>query len=396
MAMAVRATVGEFDHQKESWLSYTERLEQYFLANVIDDEGKRKANLLSMCGPETYQLIRNLVAPDKAASRSYDELVRLVQEHHQPKPSVILQRFQFHTAVRNEGQSFAAFVARLRQLSEHCEFGDTLNAMLRDRLVCGCSSDQLQRQLLAKPPTLSFDEVYKAALSFEAAAKNAKHIQSSANSSTSHFPTSGVHALRSGKGGGTKSCYRCGENHDSATCRFKDAECRHCRKVGHIAKVCRSKLKQPQKLKPKEKSFTGKKTAPGGKLKAVLDNHTRLFKAELGCVQGTKARIYMDATAKPRFCAARSVPFAFREKVQEELNRLEWNGIIQAVQHSDWAAPIVPVLKRDGTVCICGDYKLTVNKAARLDSYPIPRIEDLLSMDLAHVYNQVQLDEDSR
>ena len=73
---------------------------------------------------------------------------------------------------------------------------------------------------------------------------------------------------------------------------------------------------------------------------------------------------------------------------------------------SDWAAPIVPVLKKDGSVRIWGDYKLTVNQTAKLETYPLPKIEDLLAslaggkaftkLDLAHVYQQVELDEDSR
>ena len=80
--------------------------------------------------------------------------------------------------------------------------------------------------------------------------------------------------------------------------------------------------------------------------------------------------------------------------------------MIEPVQFSDWAAPIVPVLKRDGSVRACGDYKVTVNQAARLDTYPLPRIDDLFAslsggktftkLDLAHAYQQVPLDEESK
>lgn len=80
--------------------------------------------------------------------------------------------------------------------------------------------------------------------------------------------------------------------------------------------------------------------------------------------------------------------------------------MIEPVQFSDWAAPVVPVIKGDGSVRICGDYKVTVNKAAKLDRYPFPRIKDLFAslsggkeftkLDLSHAYQQVQLDEASR
>ena len=64
------------------------------------------------------------------------------------------------------------------------------------------------------------------------------------------------------------------------------------------------------------------------------------------------------------------------------------------------------MMKNDGGVRICGDFKSTVNRAARLDKYPIPRIEDLfaslaggktfLKLDLSHAYLQIALDETSQ
>ena len=80
--------------------------------------------------------------------------------------------------------------------------------------------------------------------------------------------------------------------------------------------------------------------------------------------------------------------------------------MIAPVQLSDWAALVVPVIKEDENVCLCGDYIVTVNKAAKIDHYPIPKIDDLFAslsggekftkLDLSHAYMQVQLDETSR
>ena len=74
--------------------------------------------------------------------------------------------------------------------------------------------------------------------------------------------------------------------------------------------------------------------------------------------------------------------------------------------HSEWAAPIVPILKGDGSIRLCGDYKVTVNPVLNVDTYPLPRIEDLFAalsgckvfskLDLKHAYLQVPLDEDSK
>ena len=107
-----------------------------------------------------------------------------------------------------------------------------------------------------------------------------------------------------------------------------------------------------------------------------------------------------------KFYKPRSVPFAMRNLVEKELERLQMQGIIEPVKFSDWAAPIVPVLKKDGGIRICGDYKLTVNRAAKIDTYPLPCIDDLFAalaggkgfskLDLAHAYQQVPLEETAR
>ena len=65
--------------------------------------------------------------------------------------------------------------------------------------------------------------------------------------------------------------------------------------------------------------------------------------------------------------------------MEKELERLEKLGVIEAIQFSEWAAPVVPVVKGDGSIRLCGDYKLTVNRVANLECYPLPRIDDLLA-----------------
>ena len=64
--------------------------------------------------------------------------------------------------------------------------------------------------------------------------------------------------------------------------------------------------------------------------------------------------------------------------MEQELEQLVLIAIIEPVEFSEWATPIVAVVKQDGSVRICGDYRLTVNLAAKLDTYPLPCINDLL------------------
>ena len=93
--------------------------------------------------------------------------------------------------------------------------------------------------------------------------------------------------------------------------------------------------------------------------------------------------------------------------VEKELDNFISQGIIEPIAFSEWAAPIVPVLKADKTsVRICGDFKLTVNRVAKLDRYPIPKVYDLFSslavgryftkLDLSQAYLQIGLDDQSK
>lgn len=63
----------------------------------------------------------------------------------------------------------------------------------------------------------------------------------------------------------------------------------------------------------------------------------------------------------------------------KELECLQALRVIRPVWFSDWATPIVPVMKGWGRLRICGDYKVTMNQAAKLEKYPIPWIEELFA-----------------
>ena len=110
--MATHGKIDEFDPSHEAWATYVERLEFYFIANGIEDPEKKQALLLTVSGPATYKLIQNLLAPKKPPEKSYDELVALVKSHYTPKPSVIMQRFQFHSRTQKPGETVVSLSGR--------------------------------------------------------------------------------------------------------------------------------------------------------------------------------------------------------------------------------------------------------------------------------------------
>ncbi|CAC5423249.1 Uncharacterized protein K02A2.6 [Mytilus coruscus] len=98
--------------------------------------------------------------------------------------------------------------------------------------------------------------------------------------------------------------------------------------------------------------------------------------------------------------------YALRPKVEQELDRLEEEGIIIKVSTSEWATPIVPVVKKSGGVRICGDFKVTINQQLQVDQYPLPRIDDIFAplsggekfskIDLRQAYLQLEMNEESK
>ena len=89
MAVFTFGDIGEFDSSADDWNSYTESLEQYLMANAVGTLEKKRAVLLSSVGASTYKLIRNLTSPHPPGSRTYKEIIDLVRDHFNPKPSVI-------------------------------------------------------------------------------------------------------------------------------------------------------------------------------------------------------------------------------------------------------------------------------------------------------------------
>uniref|UniRef100_A0A8C6WZ84 ribonuclease H n=1 Tax=Neogobius melanostomus TaxID=47308 RepID=A0A8C6WZ84_9GOBI len=506
----------------------------FFAANEIAEEDKKRSILLSVCGAKTYKLIRNLATPLKPGDISYADLVKLVGDLHNPKPSVIVQRFKFHSHFRKSGQSVANFVAELRQLSEHCEFGAVLDDMLRDRLVCGINEDAIQRRLLGEATPLTFKRALEISQGMEMAASNAKDIQ---KGQAGAQPITVHHVKReTSKSDKQVECFRCGGAHYANDCKFKDAVCHGCNKKGHLQKKCRGAKDKPKAKKWKARqtqaathhvgetgeeegcsfdmfgvetdeeptlpyyatvtvngkevkfeidsgatasvireetyrrtwgsmppslcpsklklrTYTGQPIPHLGVLQVnmvvggqraegrlvvakgsgpsllgrdwlrkiklnwhevkythttedILQRYSDVFRNELGTLKGVTVKLHVDPSATPRFFKPRVVPYAMKGKVEEELARLQEKGIIEPVQFSRWAAPIVPVMKLDETVRICGDYKLTVNQVSKLEEYPLPRVEDLFAtlaggklftkLDMSHAYQQLLLDEESK
>ena len=542
-----------FDADQEEWPQYVERLEQFFVANDIVGDGKaekRRATFLSVIGPAPYKLLRSLLSPVKPTEKTFEQLVAVLTEHYNPQPSEVMQRFRFNSRSRKAGETVAAYVADLRRLAEYCNYGTTLDKMLRDRLVWGINDDKTQAKFLQEKD-LDFERALTIARGFETADKNLKEMKAP-TAEPAKVKEEPVHKVFGKKrtaataptatGESGVICHRCGiAGHKATTCRFRDRVCHKCKKKGHLARVCRSASaksapskknasqagSQPVRQVDEESDSSSDDFAyavgtvrqghsgrvppikvqimiddcsvpmeidtgaavslmaeamyhklwPGRGLSAsnirlqtyskepikvvgtvdvqvsyenqsavlplvvvkgegptlfgrnwlekiklnwhsihytltpglqeVLSKYADVFKEGLGTFSNYEAKIEVEADATPKFCKARTVPYAMHQKVGEEIDRLVSEGTLEPVDHSDWAAPVVAVLKSDKkSVRLCGDFRMTVNPVSKLNRYPIPKVEDLFAtleggatftkLDLSQAYLQLKLDPESR
>lgn len=97
----------------------------------------------------------------------------------------------------------------------------------------------------------------------------------------------------------------------------------------------------------------------------------------LGTLKGVKADARVLGGARPILCRPYPILFVLQDLVAQELQWLERDRILSAVRTSEWADPRALALKKDGTIRICGDSKLTVNQVATTEVYPVPRLEEM-------------------
>lgn len=238
--MAIIGTLAAFDAKTQTWEEYCEILDQYFEANDINNADRQRAILISVVGASTYSLMRNLLSPEKPKEKTYNQLVTLIKNHFDPKPSEIVQRYKFDSRQHRPSESVTDYVAELRRLAQDCNCGDTLPHMLRDRIVCGTNDDWIQRRLLSEVD-LTFEKVLSVAIAMETANKNAQHLQNPGTTAKC-FKMKKCPLETPVSPDTTGECYRCkGTKHTAKDCKFKHEKCHCCGKVGHISRACRNR-----------------------------------------------------------------------------------------------------------------------------------------------------------
>lgn len=135
----------------------------------------------------------------------------------------------------------------------------------------------------------------------------------------------------------------------------------------------------------------------------LLNEYDHLFHG-IGCLPG-KYDIKVDHSVKPEVAPPRRIPHTLKDKVLEELKRMESMKIISKVETpTRWVSPIVVVKKPSGKVRICIDPR-ELNKSILREHKPLKTVEEdaanlkkakhFTTMDAALGFYQIQLTEES-
>ncbi|XP_029156135.1 uncharacterized protein K02A2.6-like [Nylanderia fulva] len=137
----------------------------------------------------------------------------------------------------------------------------------------------------------------------------------------------------------------------------------------------------------------------------MLERYRDLKSDEWAKITGVQAKLRLSPKATPIFLKARPVPFKLITLLDKELEELSRVGVLTKIENSEWATPIVPILKSNGRIRICGDYKATVNPKLIVDEHPLPTINEIFAklaggikfskIDLRQAYLQMEVDSKS-
>jgi hypothetical protein len=157
-------------------------------------------------------------------------------------------RFKFFSHIQEEGQTIDDYVTELKTLSQHCEFGELKDSLIRDKIVIGVNDIKLRERLL-KNLDLSLETAIQICRAAEEVKKQSKEIQSNTASAT-HVdfvrrkfesrpnPQRNYEVSPRNQ---SKTCNYCGNYHDYGKCPAYGKTCKRCQKKNHFESVCKTR-----------------------------------------------------------------------------------------------------------------------------------------------------------
>ncbi|XP_023247110.1 uncharacterized protein LOC111643461 [Copidosoma floridanum] len=322
-----------------------------------------------------YDVIAKVCKPHKPGAKSYDEIIELVKKHLKPQASHLVNCSNFRQRVQKDNTSISDYVAELKDLANDCKF-DNLEDQVLDQLISGLKNKSVVAELLKiDEPTLKV--ALKKSLATDAANKGAEKLQEASKAD-------------SGEAEITDSIEAGVENKDSNI---------NIRADKHHQEQCRG-------LRRNQLHIQGIRRIAIVVADITLMNHDESLYESVGMLKRVKEEANGNTIWTDVYVTKSKGPaiIALKKDVENEIDRLV--GQLVPVDNSEWATPIVPILKPNGKLRMCADFKVTVNPQLVTMRYPAPNFDHAIAklqgrakytkIDCADAYLQVPVDEESQ
>ena len=274
-----------FDAQKEKFVNYIERFENYINLKGITGRAMKAQFLSNSIGSGIYNNLAPYLGPNKTVKElNYEELITNLKQMLVPLRSVVISQHYFLNEVQKNGQSLAEYVASLQSNLADCYFDtkclecgkqvSVSSLFLRAQFIRGLQEPWIREKLLQSRLT-EFEEIVEKAISWEAARLESHEFTKQNQTSESSLDTAPVrqqsrvhqrlsHSRRYSAVPKTPSrlnsqrsridykkirisglcLHGARNNHSTSDCRIPRniLKCKSCSKEGYIDRVCISSL----------------------------------------------------------------------------------------------------------------------------------------------------------
>ena len=237
----------------EKWRCWRQAMELYLNLSIPDKSDKEKCAVFLYVIGSTGRDIYNSMVFGNDEKDKINVLFKKFEDYCKPKQNIAVERYKFNMRLQDKSETIDQFVTALRLLAKECNFKELHDELIRDRIVCGITSDRVKERLL-REQDLTLDKAIHICRAEEVSKKQMKCISEEAVTD----PV--VHAMKhskrkyvektttQNKTGSQKqsvpgNCHNCGTVHPKRKCPAYGKKCLNCGKFNHFAKWCRSRKK---------------------------------------------------------------------------------------------------------------------------------------------------------
>ncbi|KAK7096845.1 hypothetical protein V1264_003892 [Littorina saxatilis] len=235
---------------QEEWRKFKQHAELMFAGPLHKSAEPEKCAYLLIWTGERGREIYNTWSLSDEESKQLQVLYKKFEQHTTPKKNTLFARYLFLNRKQQTGESFETFITDIRTLVKDCSYKDA-DEMVRDRIVCGITSQEVREKLLQSGDQLTMEKAIEIVVTHEATKQQLATMLTEGtievikkrrfDSSSRNRRPSPKQQEEISQNNDEYDCNNCGQRHGRRACPAYGKRCSNCTKPNHFAKVCRSR-----------------------------------------------------------------------------------------------------------------------------------------------------------